>query len=233
MADTADFLDVLQADVAAVLRAVPALAHASIIKDDEGDLDAKVTRALEIWKDNPAGRRGLVLIVLRPEVTDSESNLPGPVMEVAAKVQVIEQVMWNRDPNRGANLSSSQAAITVLSALHLRSFGNRSLYARRNPITSLPVTPGHLSRLVTLQGVSDGIIEDRPPSVTATWDDGEDTLTLTAGGSDEIFYSTDGTFPSSRYTAPLENLATGTRVRAAAWTEAQGFGDVLNLTLTA
>lgn len=235
MDETDDFLDVLQADVAATLAAVPQLRDAVIISNDEGDLDSKVERALETRTDSKTGKRGLVVIVMRPDVTDAEKNLPGPSLSIAVQIQTIEQVMFNRDSVRGTRMTSSQAAVNVLAALHLRSFGSRVLYADKTPIKSLPVTHGHLSRLITLATASDGIHLPRPAAVQAAITDGD--LVLTGPSGCTIHYTTDGSFPSAplaaTYTAPIADIPAGTTVRAAAFDAALGYGDVLEFKITA
>lgn len=172
MADPDTFLDALQADILSVLRNTPALANAAIIADDEGDLDSKVEQSLASRRDSAAGKRGLVIIVLRPEVVDAEANLPGPTMDVRIVVQTIENVMFNRDPLNGVGKTSSQAALSVLGALHLQCIGPHLIYARENPLKTLPVKQGHLSRAVTLYSKANGLQgPGKPSQVTAAWQD--------------------------------------------------------------
>lgn len=238
MADTPDFLDRLHADLVAVLESTPSLANATIVLDDEGDLDAKVLAALQTRKTGENDKRGLVIVVLRPDVVEAESNLPGPVMELKLELQVIEQVMYNRDPVAGVNVTANQAAVQALAALHLRGLGNRLIYAKKDPIKSLPVTQGHLSRSVVLFSRSEGIVAERPvPPAGRTNLDGLLVLSHpfldTPEAGKEVRYTADGSFPtadnSTLYTAPID-ADPGTIVRAAAWSEELGFSDLLEAT---
>jgi hypothetical protein len=144
-----DMLEVLQDDVFQVLKSVPGLALANVLKDDEGDIDATVAKSLATLTTT-GGKRGLAVIVLRPQVVTAEKNLPGPAMTVQIDIQCIEHVLFNRDATNGTLKRSSQAALNVLAGLHLRGLGDLTLFAQKDPIKPVPVKKGHVSEAVTL-----------------------------------------------------------------------------------
>lgn len=153
MSDSNDMLEVLQADVAAILAATPALADAVVLADNEGDIEAKVTRALGTLTGT---KKGLCVVVLLPEITESETNLPGPPVLVEVEIQTIEAVTINRATG-GTGLRSSQAALITLNALHHQVLGSRALYADKDPITPVKVKPGFVSHAVKLLTRASGL----------------------------------------------------------------------------
>jgi hypothetical protein len=151
---TSDLLEILQADVTALLKAVPALSDAVILADNEGDIEAKVVRALGTLT---GAKNGLAAVVLLPEITESDANLPGPPLTVEIEIQTIEAVTINRQAGKGTELRSSQAALITLNALHLQSLGGCSLYSERDPITPVKVKPGYVSHAVKLKLRANGL----------------------------------------------------------------------------
>jgi hypothetical protein len=233
-----DLLEVLQADITAILLATPALSYAVILSDDDGDIEAKVARALGPLKGGPTSKQGLVIVTLLPEVTTAEENLPGPPLLVRCEIRVLENVLANRS-SIGTGQRSSQAALAILGALHHHSLGSHALYAEKNPIEPVEVKPGHVSHAITLFARSNGL---QGPGKCAAVDvamseGGVTTLTtlttLTAGAA--IYYTTDGSYPSATsgtlYTAPFAAPAVGTSIRAAAYAPGLNPGDCLQFTI--
>ena len=229
-----ELLETLQADILAVLLATPALANAAIIADSDGDTESKVTKALAGTVKNRANKYGLAVIVLAPEVTSAEANLPGPPLLVRIDVQTLEHVQTNRAAT-GTGLRSSHAAMIALSTLHLHQFGAHVLYADKAPIEPLPATPGLVSHSISLYLRANGITPaTKPQQVSVTLAAGLVTLTCATGGS-TIRYSTDGSYPrpeKTLYSAPFALPAAGTVIRAAAYVTGQAPGDVLEFTVT-
>ena len=149
MSDTADLLEVLQADVLAVLKNTPGLSTLNILADNAGDIEARVQKSLGALTAI-GGKNGLSIVVLRPEVTQAESNMPGPPLTLKVEVQCIEHVLFNRAAATGTLVRSSQAALMVLRALGLCGLGSRLLYADKDPIQPVPVKPGYVSDAVTV-----------------------------------------------------------------------------------
>jgi hypothetical protein len=144
-----DFLETLQADLVAILKATPSLADVNIIPEDDGDMEAKIMRGLGTLKGGSTNKAGSVAVVMLPAVTEAEANLPGPPLTVSVKVQVIEQSVVNRAA-AGSGVRSSEGALRVLNALHHHSLAYAVLYAGRNPVEPVDVKKGYLSHMVTL-----------------------------------------------------------------------------------
>ncbi len=180
-------LETLQADVFAVLRNTPALIDATILADNEGDIESRVETSLATANE-VNGKSGLSIVVLRPDVVSAESNLPGPPLKLSVVVQILENVTYNRDPDTGTNVRTSQAALQALGALHLLNLGTLSLYApEKNPIKEVPgMKTGHVSHSVTLYCHSAGLAPAKTAGVSAAWQAGAmlvtGTLSPGAGG---------------------------------------------------
>lgn len=223
-------LENLQADVFAVLKNVPALADAHILADNEGDIETRVVKALGTLTETN-GKRGLSIVVLRPDVTEAESNLPGPPLKLSVEIQILENVLFNRGAD-GTGIRTSQAALHVLAALQLFNVGALSLYApAKNPIKEVPVKAGHVSHAVTLHAYAGGFSVLKVASIAPTLNE-DDTISLdvaTAGAV--IYYTTDGDYPDATngtlYADPFVTPAVGTTVRAAAYKTGLNPGDCL------
>lgn len=227
-----DLLEVLQADIAAILRATPRLADVNIIADNAGDLEGQILSALKTLSATNF-KNGLACLVMLPEISDAEENLPGPEMRVACEIQVVEQVLMNRAAS-GTGIRSSQAALAVLKALHLQHLGGCLLYGAKDPVKPLPVKKGYVSHVVRVMARSVGNMgPDKPAAVDAVWDAGV-VLSCATGGA-QIHYTTDGSYPApgtNLYTQPITALPAGTVVRAAAYAENLNPGDATELTIT-
>lgn len=174
-----DFLETLQADVVAILKAVPSLADVTIIPEDDGDMEAKITRKLGTLTESGSGKIGCVAVVMLPEITEAEANLPGPPVEVLVKVQVIEQHTINRGAT-GSGVRSSEGALRVLNALHHQGLAYAALYADKKPVEPVEVKKGFLSHMVTLNVRYGALIgPGKPAQVMAEWSEGSSALTLT------------------------------------------------------
>jgi len=165
MPDADTLLEDLQADVLGTLLAVPSLALAKTIADDHGDIEADVERMLGTMTGEE--KIGLAIVILRPEVVSTEKNLPGPPLRLKIEIQVVENVLMNRDETNGTQKRSSAAALQVLAALHLHSFGNCLLYSDKEPVKPIPVKPGFVSDAVTLFADFAGISAAKTGQVSA------------------------------------------------------------------
>ena len=95
-------LETLQADVAAVLRNTPSLNYANVLVEDAGNMEAEILRKLGTLTGNGISlKKGLVIVVMLPEVNGVESNLPGPPIDIVMEIQCIEQAVVNRDAASG------------------------------------------------------------------------------------------------------------------------------------
>lgn len=160
---TDDLLETLQADVFAVLRNTPALALANVLLNDAETTDSKIENALKTLTTT-GGKRGLALVVLRPEITEGEKNLPGPPLTLRIEIQCVEHPLMNRGSD-GTGVRSSQAALNALAALHLRHLGHCLLYADKDPIKAVQVKTGYVSDAVTIFAKFYGISMAKPLGV--------------------------------------------------------------------
>ncbi len=247
MNDGTDLLEVLQEDVAAVLAATPSLSGATVLADNQGDIENLTLRALGTRTESN-GKMGLVVIVLLPEVMDTEANLPGPQVLVEVKVQVIEQVLVNRDETSGTGIRSSQAALRVLAALHLLNLGKQILYSDKQAVKPVPVKTGYVSHAVTLRAKDPSLAGAlKTAALGVTLDTSNSTMgspshaviildCATEGAT--IYYTADGTYPSPAtaevYVAEtgIEMPEVGTVVRAAAFAPGHNPSDVLEFVVT-
>lgn len=230
-----DTLERLQADVLAILKVVPSLEALNLLEEDDGDMEAKIMRSLGAMTGGSTGRGGCVAVVMLPEVTDAESNQPGPPMTFQIQVQVIEQPVINRGA-QGTRIRSSKAALRILNALHLQAMGSTLIYAGDKAITPVDVKPGFLSHIVTLTGRVRSLAAPAKPqalSVALVVEDVE----ITCGTAEAvIYYTVDGSFPTPAsgllYDVPFPAPAVGTTVRAVAYVPTQNPSDLLEFTIT-
>ena len=232
-----DLLERLQADVYGVLMATPSLAPARIILDNKGDLEGELENQLATLNGR-SGKAGLAVIVLACEVEGTESNLPGPPLDVRVDVQCIELVEMNRSACDGTGIRSSTAAVRTLAALQHTSLGSHVLHAVKRPIIPLKMRQGDVAHLVSVQARLDGLATNKTGVVSAEWDDEAEAAVLTcATPGAEIYFTTDGGFPAAwnedaiRYIAPIPMVAAGLRIRAAAYAPDMNPGDILHFTI--
>lgn len=240
MTATDTLLESLQADVLAVLVNCPDLSDANIIPEDAGDMEKEILRRLGTLTGGPTAKRGLVIVVMLPEITAAEPHLPGPAVRLSQEIQIIESPALNRGIG-GTGIRSSVAALRTLSALHLRGMGSCAVHAGEGAVKPVNVRSGFLSHTVRLQIAYRGLIPaPKPAAVGAQWLTGPGTLQLTcATVGAQIRTTTDGSFPapsnpaSSIYTVPMPGLTPGTLVRAAAYATGSVPGDITEVTITA
>lgn len=228
-----EILEQIQDDIYGVLKATPGLIDAEILSANDGDIEAEVLRKLSTLT---GAKNGLALVVLLPELTESESNLPGPVMDGFIEVQVIEAVTINRSAS-GTGIRASTAALRALGVLHHLRVGNYTMSARRNPLEPLAGKKGIVTYVVRLffENLGADPVEKVSP-VTIAEGAAEITLT-TSTGSAAIYYTTDGSYPGASnaeatlYTVPFTLLASAT-VRAAAFKSPLNPSDIAELAVT-
>lgn len=234
---TADtLLEDLQADVVAILANTPALADAHVMLEDEGNMETKIAKKLGALNAGDTEKRGLVLVVLQPDVTDPDENLPGPPVAVELQVQIIEQPLINRGAS-GTGIRSSVAGLRTLHALHLQALGNLLLVTGKKPLTTVKVKPGFLSHMVTMELRNCAIGgAEKVLGVSAAVSGSMLTLSCATSGA-VIYFSTDGRYPTpadgARYTAAFALPEAGTVIRAAAYKTDLNPSDCLEMTVTA
>ena len=163
-------LDILQADIVASLKHAATIPHAKVFTGAEEDFETRIEKALATKRTDAGGKRGLAIQVLPIAVPDSEGDLPGPPLKLKVQVLIVENLTANRSASHGTLMTTSQAAINVLSFLQLRSFGRSSLYAEKNPITPYKIEPGFGAHIVTVfLSNAGGDIAPKVSPVTDSW----------------------------------------------------------------
>lgn len=203
MSDT--FLETLQSDIVAILQATPSLAAMNIVPEDDGDMESKLAQLIGTV-EGPTGKYGAVIVVMLPEPSEAEPNLPGPPLTVRCQIQVIEATIINRDPDGGTGVRSSVGALRVLQALHHHALATHALYApANNPIAAVPVKTGHLSHMVNVLARFEGLQSPgRPGAVTAQMVTTSATAILDPAGANNAIRvtSTDLTMERIEITIP-------------------------------
>ena len=231
MTDPLEILDRLQADVKAILAAVPALAAVAVLGDDEGDIESDVLKNLGPLNAGETDKRGLCAVVLAPECQDAEPGSPGPLMRARIDIQFIENVTINRGSG-GTGLKCGKAAACALNALQHQVLGWTALHCGEKPIVPVKIgRKGIISRMVSMYTAA-----NLPPNsskcaavVPQTTGNALELSCATQGAA--IWYTTDGSYPSPANTAailyegPILGLDSGTTVRAAAYATALNPGD--------
>lgn len=150
-------LDVLQADLVALLQNVPALSDAYVFTGTEKDLATRLKKTFSTRTDSADGKHGLGIQVLPIFIPEAESNLPGPPLKLKIQILAIENVKLNRNADHGTGKTTSQAALQILGALQLQSIGAHSIYADATPIAPEKVDDGFEAHLVTLYTRANGL----------------------------------------------------------------------------
>lgn len=183
MSEPDQILDVLQADIVALLKNTPALADAFVFTGTEKDLATRLNRTFGPRTNSAGGKRGLGIQVLPVFVDDSESNLPGPPLNLRIQILTIESVTLNRNADHGTLKTSSQAALNILAALHLMQIGSHAIYSQKNPITPEKMDDGFEGHLVTVYVRANGVQgPGKPAQVTAEVTAGVGTADLIIAG---------------------------------------------------
>lgn len=235
MSEPDQILDVLQADLVAILGNAPALANAYIFTGSEKELATRLSKALGTKTVSDEGKRGLAIQVLPISVTDAETNLPGPPINLRCQMLVVENVRINRGAH-GTLKTSSQTALNILATLHHQNIGPHALYAEKSPVAPEKIDDGFEAHLVTLYVRANGV--QGPGKVSPVHpSEADDLITLTTATADaEIYFTTDGTYPepantaATLYTAPIEDAAVGLTFRAAAYKSALNPSDCTEFT---
>ena len=202
----------LQRDIANYMGQCSTLDHLNIVVDDMGTIDSTAEKAVKTVKSR-AGTQGMAALVLRPSVSNTMGNVPGPQSEANITIQLVENVLVNRS-QRGSKILSDDMGFRILSALHLWTIGSHSMSAEPNSMRPLPMPEGFVSYEISLK-----IMLYNPcthKTIQPLIDNDAGTVTLTSSTpSSSLFYSLDGCYPHTEYTSPF-TTESGDLVRAIA-----------------
>lgn len=226
-------LELDQDDMTARLTNDPVTGQVKVFSQRKGVTENDImTRLGALNQKN--GVTGMVLVVLMPSLIPSEANTPAAMYSTRYTVQVIDWPAVRRIPTGGVQVTAESMAERVRQLLHFASFGRgQSLFF--DGMAPLPMSdPNQISYGVSFKKLGAdtpvpkaGLVTISPPSGVSP-----QTVTLTVptpGAS--IYYSTDGSYPSSAgaaatpptstlYAAPL-SITVPTSLRVAA--EAPGY----------
>lgn len=225
----------LQLDIAARLEADPYFADIDVTvvrpRAELGfvQIEQRADEALKCIRKK-AGKGGAGVQVLMPLVDAESTDARGPLIQNAVVVRVQELPVHNMGPN-GTQKSAEDIADNVVRLLHLFNPG------KGNVVHGAPdlMTPSaEFEPRVTidcrfLQKAAMGGTEKVQP-VTLTAAGYEITLT-TATSSATLYYSTDGSYPTTLYSAPF-TVAPGTTIRAVGTKSGLDASNVRELTVT-
>lgn len=225
-----DPLQQLQLDIAAYLASeassklsafhyVPIItSNARAEGDDMGIVDT-INKALAGLTEKN-GKSGLTAIVLDPEAGVPMEHMAGPYIEIEQVIRFVENKLINMG-STGTQVPCAQLALDTLSALHkwtpgrmqeLRGRDRKAMERIRTDDDNLIIWELNLFsryQVTPVEATETPVIATAGtlPSVTVT-------LTCADGGA-SLFYSTDGSYPSTAYTAPF-TVTSAKTVRALA-----------------
>jgi hypothetical protein len=110
-------LSSLQALIKSTLEADSNFATITVLTEDMADLEMKILTALGT-ANNKGGKTGACVIILQPEADVVGENTAGPECKVRVRVQVLEDLLANRDENLGTGLPAYEIAEIIARLLH-------------------------------------------------------------------------------------------------------------------
>ncbi len=192
----------------------------TVLSEDKGVIESDIERALSTLNEK-AGKLGAVVIVYSPEESAGDPDMPGPESKISINVRVLETPILNRDTGSGGTGKPwSRIGRRVKSLLHHFDVGNRNelVYAGGERVIVDESTNGFDYKFSF--SAYDGI---RPKVATPSISGTISSVSISCvTPSSVIYYTTDGTYPSSAnedanlYSAPF-TVDSGTEVRAAAY----------------
>lgn len=233
-----DALELDQEDFFGRLLASPDLAEVEILLQRKGVTESDIETALSVLNSRvEGGKIGACVIIIMPSLTPVSEDVPGPLYSINMVVQVIEQPMFNTGAT-GTNLTAEQLAQKVRMLFQHFSNGQGGTYAFAG-MEPIAVAEGQISYGVRFQRQAGDTAAQivTMPSISSTGPAAPATVTITcATAAAAIYYTTDGSYPSSAneaatlYAAPFVQ-ATAATIRAAAEKTGLQQSNVRQLTL--
>lgn len=210
-----DFLTPLQDDIYAHLSAAEFFADVHVLAQHKGVTESQINEALSTLKAK-AGKAGAAVVVLMPTLRVITPDLPGPVGPVAITVRVFVRTLVASAAGSGVGKTAEEIGLQVQAALHLWSNGECTLSADSEALVPYDAAPaGVTSYDVRLSTNETG--RQLPPKLPAP------EIASAAGHAElssanpaaSLWYSTDGSYPATAYTAPVA-MSAGMQLRARA-----------------
>lgn len=203
----------IQAEIAAILAAVPYFSDVPILSQVKGDLASEVDIALE---------KGLCVIITTPTAdVDPSMQVPGPYYK---EVSIVIQV-WDNPTLNGTSKVGVAIAEQILGTLHwytLQTTGNILQAERPSLVPFVPdeSDPSLTGWLVRLNTSSQWPLAPLPQLDDLPISQSDNVVSIGSQVGATVIYTTDGKKPSPRngtvYGGPI-TVDSGTEVRARAW----------------
>lgn len=192
-------LELDQDDITARLTADATCGQVTVFSQRKGITENDVQTRLGALNQK-GGLVGLVLIVLMPKLIAQEANTPGAMYATRYSVQVIDWPAIRRQLVGGIEISAETMAERVRQILHFSSFGRgQSLFF--DGMEPLPMAdPNQISYAISFRkmGADTPVTKCANVAISPTSGVHPQTVTLTCGtAAASIYYSTDGSYPSS------------------------------------
>ncbi len=110
-------LSSLQTLIKTTLEADATFDTITVLTEDMADLETKIIQSLGT-ANNKGGKTGAVVIILQPEADIVGANTTGPEAKVRVRVQVLEDLLSNRDADLGPGLPSYEIAEIIARLIH-------------------------------------------------------------------------------------------------------------------
>jgi hypothetical protein len=160
----------------------------------QSELDMKL-----IYLTIRGGANGAGILVEMPTLTVNKPNVVGPVLEVEFPILVMEQPTINMQQNGGTMISAETICQTVLETLHHFSLGQGALRTLPTAVTPATEYRGVIAYRCHLGFTSAGAPTQRTGLVQLSMNADLATMTCNADPTAQIFYTLDGSFPTSTY----------------------------------
>lgn len=227
-----------QEDIHGRLAADTYFADLPVLLARKGVTDSDIEIALSTLNAGGTGKIGAVAVVLMPTLRAEPDNVPAPVYVVQHTVQVIEDPLFSQDATSGVLKSAEEIAHRVRLLLNWFNPGGAGSLAF-DGMDPAEVKSGvsYLVRFSRRTG-DDELARVATPVVSADSASAPATVTLTCATSGAaIYYTTDGSYPSSAnddatlYSTPFSQPTAAT-IRAAAEKSGLQQSNVSQLILT-
>lgn len=216
-----DALELDQVDFAERLKADPYFSDITLLVQRKGVTESDIDVALSVLNEK-SSKIGACVVLLMPELAPVDVEVRGPLYNIRATAQVIEQPLFNLGAT-GTGKSAEQIAQRVRQLLHHFSngHGNTFVFDGMEPISA---DVGKISYGVKFIRRAGDLADSKvsPITIQATDAAAPATIALSTGTTGAtIWYTTDGSYPSSEndnateYTVPFVQ-STAATIRAAA-----------------
>lgn len=245
MSAATTILELDQEDLTARLQADPFFVDTvKVFSQRKGITENDVMTALGAVNQQGT-KSGLVAIVLIPSLIPESPNAPGPYYFTRYPIQVIDWPVMRRNATTGAGMSAETLAERIRMIVHFWGTGRGQALVFDGMEPAPQDDPTKVSYILYFKklGGDKAPVKCATVGITPASGAAPQTVTLTcATASAAIYYSTDGTYPSSQaaaatpatsflYSAPF-SVATAATVRAAAEKTNLQQGDCAQATYT-